>query len=183
MTVENIYELAMPLIKKWENFVSTVYYCSAVRPTIGYGERVDLRPNKKYGGVYGCQLTQACNDILAKCGGNYKKANALIAKQYPNLVTEQEASNYLYEILKEDYWGQIGKHLPVGLSDEKCAAIMSLAYNIGVANFKASTMFKLLQAGKIDKAGNEFSKWVFAGGKRLKGLANRRKEEQDLYFK
>lgn len=179
---ENIYKLAIPLIKKFEGFVPNPYYCSAMKLTIGYGERVDLRPNKKYGNIYGCQLTQACNDILAKVGGNAKKANILIAKQYPNIITEQEASAFLIEVLRNDYWGQIGKDLPHGLNDKQIASIISLAYNIGVANFKASTMFKLLQAGKIDKAGLEFKKWVFAGGKKLKGLENRRKDEQDLYF-
>lgn len=182
MTIENIYKIAIPLIKKWEGFSEKPYFCPGGYPTIGFGERIDLNPDKKYGGIFGCQITKFCNDALAKSKGNIKKANILIAKQYPNLITLQEAENDLYESLKTNYWGRVGKDLPKGMTDNQCAVIISFVYNIGVSAFRASTMFKLLQAGKIDKAGLELKKWVFAGGKRLKGLINRRNDETELYF-
>ena len=182
MTIENIYKLALPLIKKWEGISLKPYLCPGKYPTIGYGERIDLNPDKKYGDIFGCQITKFCNDALAKSNGNIKKANILIAKHYPNLITEQDANDDLYESVKTNYWGRIGKDLPMGLTDEQCASIISFVYNIGVSAFRASTMFRLLQAKKFDKAGNELKKWVFVNGKKSKGLINRRNDETELYF-
>ena len=62
------------------------------------------------------------------------------------------------------------------------AALLSLVYNIGVGAFRASTLLKHLKAGKpkpeIEK---QWLRWVFAAGKKLKGLVKRRKAEWDWY--
>jgi lysozyme len=181
--IENIINKSVDIIKKNQQFKKTPYLCNMLKAQLGYDNILSTNPDKKYGGIFGCQITKFCNDALAKSNGNIKKANILIAKQYPNLITEQEANDDLYESVKTNYWGRIGKELPKGLTDEQCASIISFVYNIGVSAFRASTMFKLLQAGKFDKAGNELKKWVFVNGKKSKGLENRRKDETDLYFK
>ena len=63
-------------------------------------------------------------------------------------------------------------------------AVVSLAYNIGLANFQKSTLLKKLNTNNNDKTiKDEFLKWVNASGKRLQGLVNRRTEEANLYFK
>ena len=61
-------------------------------------------------------------------------------------------------------------------------ATVSLIWNIGLGNFEKSTLRKLLQRGDWEAAGKEFPKWVFANGKRMKGLENRRRDEQRVYF-
>ena len=63
-------------------------------------------------------------------------------------------------------------------------AVVSLAYNIGLANFQKSTLLKKLNTNNNDKTiKDEFLKWVNASGKRSQGLVNRRTEEANLYFK
>lgn len=60
-------------------------------------------------------------------------------------------------------------------------AMVSLAFNVGAAAFRASTLARLHNAGDFDSAAKQFGRWVFAGGKRLPGLVNRRRDEAQLY--
>lgn len=66
------------------------------------------------------------------------------------------------------------------LSDRQLAAFTSFTYNVGVNNFTKSTMLKKLNAGDIRGACNELPKWVYAKGKKLRGLVNRREKERKL---
>ncbi len=60
-------------------------------------------------------------------------------------------------------------------------ALVSLLYNIGPANFAASTLLRRHKAGNYASAADEFPKWNRAGGKVLKGLVRRRAAEAALY--
>ncbi|MFC0633309.1 lysozyme [Brevundimonas balnearis] len=60
-------------------------------------------------------------------------------------------------------------------------ALVSFAYNVGLANLKGSTLLKKHRAGDHAGAAREFGKWVFAKGKRLNGLVRRRAAEAALY--
>ena len=68
----------------------------------------------------------------------------------------------------------------VPVEDNVKAAMVSFIYNVGAENFRKSTMLKLLNDGKIELACHELPRWVYAKGKRLKGLENRRKAEMEL---
>lgn len=60
-------------------------------------------------------------------------------------------------------------------------AMVSFAYNVGVANLSASTLLKKHKAGDYKGAAAEFAKWVKAAGKTLPGLVRRRAAEAKLY--
>lgn len=72
------------------------------------------------------------------------------------------------------------KHVKVQLSAGEHAAYLSFTYNVGVGNFKSSTLLKKLNAGKREEACNQLSRWVFAKGKKFRGLVNRRQQEKEL---
>lgn len=65
----------------------------------------------------------------------------------------------------------------VPLYPHEYSAYVSLAYNIGKANFCGSTLVKKLNAGDYRGACEEIKRWHFAGGKSLKGLVDRRAAE------
>lgn len=69
--------------------------------------------------------------------------------------------------------------VPVG--QDQFDAMVSLAYNVGLANFAGSTLLEKHKAGDYAGAAAEFGKWVTAGGKRMQGLVNRRADEAKLY--
>lgn len=60
-------------------------------------------------------------------------------------------------------------------------ALCSFVYNVGRGAFAGSTMLKHINAARMAAAANEFDRWVFAKGKRLKGLEVRRAAEKRLF--
>lgn len=67
--------------------------------------------------------------------------------------------------------------------DEEWAAATSLAYNIGVGAYCKSSVDRLFDAGKPTQACDAILLWDKAGGRRVKGLANRRAAERALCLK
>lgn len=63
-------------------------------------------------------------------------------------------------------------------------SLVSFAYNLGTQALKGSSLLKRVNANTWDtKIDAEFQKWVFAAGKKLKGLMKRRADESKMYFK
>jgi lysozyme len=62
-------------------------------------------------------------------------------------------------------------------------AAVSLCYNIGQAGFAKSSVVKRFNSGDITGAADAFLMWNKAGGKVLKGLENRRKDERAHFLK
>lgn len=60
-------------------------------------------------------------------------------------------------------------------------ALVSFAYNVGVAALTSSTLLKRHIAGRYDEAQAEFKRWDKAGGRVLAGLTKRRAAEAALY--
>lgn len=61
-------------------------------------------------------------------------------------------------------------------------ACTSLAYNIGVGAFGASTVSRKTMQQEFGAAANAFLMWRFAGGREIQGLLNRRKIERIKYL-
>lgn len=75
---------------------------------------------------------------------------------------------------------EMSRYIKVPLSAEEHAAYLSFTYNVGVGNFKSSTLLKLLNKGRRVEACEQLTRWVFAKGKKLRGLVNRREDEKAL---
>jgi len=60
-------------------------------------------------------------------------------------------------------------------------AMVSLAYNIGLGNFKESTLLRLHKEGDHAGAQGQFIRWNKAAGKVIAGLTRRREAEAKLY--
>lgn len=74
----------------------------------------------------------------------------------------------------------VNKYLKAPVSDKTKAAFISFAYNAGVPAFGSSTLLRLANAGDVEGACNQLSRWVFVKGVRIKGLVNRRMSERAL---
>jgi len=62
-------------------------------------------------------------------------------------------------------------------------ALVSFCYNVGVTNFKKSTLLKIVNNNPNDpNVAIQFGRWIRANGRVLAGLVKRRKSEADLYF-
>lgn len=69
----------------------------------------------------------------------------------------------------------------VATSPRRLGALTSFAFNLGVGNLHDSTLRRVINAGDDDEAVDQFGRWVFAGGVRLRGLVLRRAAEATLY--
>lgn len=67
------------------------------------------------------------------------------------------------------------------INPNQLGALVSFVYNLGIGRLKASTLLRRLNAGDYDGAAEEFSKWVFAGKRKLDGLVKRREAEKRLW--
>lgn len=63
---------------------------------------------------------------------------------------------------------------------QRQAAIADFIYNLGIGNYKASTLKKYVDKENWPSAYTEIKKWNKAGGKVLKGLTIRREKEASL---
>jgi lysozyme len=70
----------------------------------------------------------------------------------------------------------------VPTSDDQFAALVSLAFNIGLGAFAGSTVLKRHKLGNRIGAANAFLMWNRAKGQVLKGLTRRREAERRLYL-
>jgi lysozyme len=71
----------------------------------------------------------------------------------------------------------------VAPTTNELASLISLAYNIGTGAFLKSKLFELYNANKPKlEVANRFLDWVYVNGKQVKGLLNRRKDEQKIFL-
>lgn len=69
-----------------------------------------------------------------------------------------------------------GNKLPPGAFD----AATSITFNAGCPSMQKSTMFQYFRAGNVTAACEQFTRWVYGGGKKLAGLVVRRDKEKSL---
>lgn len=89
-------------------------------------------------------------------------------------------------LLREDVTTAVAavrRSVRVPITQNQFDALVSLAFNIGAGAFHSSTLVRKLNAGDYRGAGEQFHRWVYAGGKRLNGLVKRRADEAALFMK
>ena len=101
-----------------------------------------------------------------------------------NVFADSEISELMADqILRKDLqkFEQTINDLDLPLLQCEFDALVSFVFNVGIGNFNKSTLKKLLSQKKFFYAAKEFDKWVFAGGKKLPGLQNRRNKERKIF--
>lgn len=96
-------------------------------------------------------------------------------------ITTEEGDRFLEEDLKF-FENAINQNVKIELTQNQFDALVAFVYNVGVANFKKSTLLKKLNSNKVMEASEEFSRWNKAGGKVLAGLSRRRAAEKQLFL-
>lgn len=97
-------------------------------------------------------------------------------------ITKQRAFEMFKEIA-DRFAKVVSQSLTSDVNQRQFNSLVSFTYNVGVANFKKSTLLKLVNANPNNKQiENEFKKWTRANGKVLSGLVKRRQDESNYYF-
>lgn len=100
-------------------------------------------------------------------------------EKMPKAITKTEAE----AILRADVMAAeiaVSRLIPCPLTDNQFSALVSFTFNAGAGALQRSTLRQRLIRGDYDVE-NEFLKWVFGGGKKLRGLMLRRQAEADLF--
>ena len=114
---------------------------------------------------------------------------------YGHLITEREKRQGKWQepILIEEaellFERDFFKHLQltlgatpgVELNPHQLGVLTSFVFNLGIGNYRSSTLRKRVLDGDHADVPYQLSRWVFAGGRRLQGLVNRRRDEAALY--
>jgi lysozyme len=96
-------------------------------------------------------------------------------------MTKKEAEILLKKDL-EPRESALNKFLKVKINQNQFDALMSLIYNIGIANFKQSTLLKFINDRLFDKVPDQFRRWKYINKVVSKGLLKRREEEIKLWL-
>lgn len=75
----------------------------------------------------------------------------------------------------------VNRQVHVPLYQNQFDATVSWTFNLGEGALKTSTMLKRMNAERHEEVPKEMKRWVYAGGKKLRGLENRRAAEAELY--
>jgi lysozyme len=89
------------------------------------------------------------------------------------------------ELLREDV-EEVAKNvlsLGVARTEGQLDALTSFAFNVGFGRLCRSTLLKTIRRrGSRNQIKREFKRWVYADGKRLRGLEKRREWEAKRFF-
>lgn len=113
---------------------------------------------------------------------------------YGHVVTPEERERFARGITKEEaeellkidlakFEKGVRAHLKGARLHDYCIdALVSFSYNVGLYAFQSSTLRRLILRGELLDAADQFLRWVYAGGRKLKGLELRRRAERELFL-
>ena len=132
----------------------------------------------------GC-LTKASNTLDGVWTIVYGEMNNYYGKKPCKgmTTTKAKAHAWLRDHSISKYEGYVNSYVTYsGLTQNMFDALVSFVYDIGGSALKNSTLPKILNAGDVAGAANEFAKWNKCSGKVLAGLTNRRAAEKALFL-
>jgi lysozyme len=131
---------------------------------------------KKY---EGCKLTAylcPANIVTIGYGNTFYKDGSKI--KLGDKITQQQAEELLMDLLPQ-FEAIVNKNIKIDLTQYQFDALVSFVWNCG----KSETLFRLVNSKSKDLKEWWETHYTTGGGKVLQGLANRRKEEAELFFK
>lgn len=105
----------------------------------------------------------------------------LPSDNFQSFITRKEAE----ELLKKDLEpreNSLNRFLKVNIKQNQFDALISLIYNIGIENFRKSTLLKFINDRLFDKVPDQFRRWKYVSKVESKGLLRRREAEIKLWL-
>jgi len=152
---------ALEMIKHHEGVRNKPYRCPARLWTLGVGHVIDANHARV---PFEDRLSLPCPE-----GWN-------------RVFTMDEVDAILAKDLERFERGVL-KYCPTAGSNQGWLdSLVSFSFNVGLGTLQRSTLRQKHNRGDYAGAADELLKYSFAGGKVLKGLLNRRKDERALYL-
>ncbi|EPN1928649.1 lysozyme [Cronobacter dublinensis] len=112
--------------------------------------------------------------VLTVCYGHTGR-DIIPGKKY----TETECRALLQKDLVP-FAQSVDRSVKVPASEYQKAALITFSYNVGVTAFERSALLRQLNSGNYRAACDGLRQWIYAGGKKWKGLMNRREVEREV---
>lgn len=147
-----VYANGLALTKRSEGWSARLYNDVARYCTIGYGHLIKKAP----------------------CDGSEPPP-------FPSGITEARGEQLLISDMATAE-STVATAVTAKLSDGQFAALADFVFNVGSANFRNSTLLRVVNDGQTASVPVQLRRWVYAKGKVWPGLQTRREGEIDLYF-
>ncbi len=96
-------------------------------------------------------------------------------------ITQDEADSRFAKRLTREFEPGVLDAVQQNVTQAQYDGMVCLAYNIGMGNFRSSTLLRKFNLGDVAGADAQFLVWNKAGGKVMLGLRRRRAAEQALF--
>lgn len=120
-------------------------------------------------------------------GGVYTIGNGTISidgepvtAETPPITMARASELMMAELLEKA--AAVNAVAPADATDGQRASCYSFTYNEGVSAFQKSTLLKKWLVGDVLGAASQFDQWIYAGGRVVQGLVNRRKLEKAIFL-
>jgi lysozyme len=115
-------------------------------------------------------------------GATFYPNGKLVTAKDPK-ITREYASEML-TVMVDRFAEQVHKLIKVPITQNQFDALVSLAYNIGIGNFRNSTLLRKLNLRENNAVLTaQINRWNRANGQIMAGLTRRRKAEAQLFNK
>lgn len=118
------------------------------------------------------------------CAGGYPTIGyghvVLMGESFSTLISKHEAEQLLRQDVRSAE-NAVLRHIQIPLTQGQFDALVSFTFNLGAGALQRSTLRRKVNRGSHGDVPREFRRWVYAGGKRLRGLVRRREAEACLY--
>ncbi len=95
-------------------------------------------------------------------------------------ISREAGERLLLLMLEREYLPAVMVLCPGVTDPDRLAALVDFTFNLGAPALRASTLRRKVNAEEWDAVPGELRRWVFAAGKRLRGLVLRREAEAEL---
>lgn len=141
------------------------------------------------------KVTQNCIDLIERfegfrdriyiCPAGYPTigiGHVILANETFDQITQEEAESILHgDLIKSEK--SVLRLIAVPLEDCQYDALVSFVFNIGGGALQRSTLRAKINRQEYQEAADEFPKWCYARGRKLKGLFLRRMAERALFLR
>jgi len=103
-----------------------------------------------------------------------------VTEDHPDISKDQADQLLRRDVRKSQV--AVLRLIKVPLEDGQFDSLCSFVFNLGSGSLQSSTLRRKINRGDYIGAADEFPRWVFAGGRKLKGLIKRRKHERLMFI-
>jgi len=72
--------------------------------------------------------------------------------------------------------------VPIELNQQQFAALICFSFNLGAGALQLGTLRRKVLRGDFEGAADVFPRWVYANGRKLRGLVRQREAERALFL-